>query len=144
MNKAITTIATILLIALWLYAAGSKLMEYQNFKEQLKGVSFLRPHANVLAVGVPAIEIIATLLLVFKRSRLMGHFVSFFLMLSFVIYIFYLLHFGEYKICSCGGIINKLSLREHFWFNVGFMVIAGLGTVLLPTSKKFHQVIIAR
>lgn len=131
-----TALISTLLILLWIYAAVSKLLDYSNFHVQLLDSPYTTRWANMLVWLLPISEIAIAVLLLRRTTRLLGMYSSFFLMLAFTVYIYILLHFGTYQACSCGGIIAQLSIKNHFWFNTAFMLLAGVGVYLLPVYKK--------
>lgn len=136
MKKVFVLVAAFLLALLFGYAAYNKLIIYPTFVEQLKASPMLGGYENILSWFVPAIEIIIVALLLIKKTRLTGLYASFFLMLAFTVYVYVLPHFYKNPGCSCGGIIGEFTWKEHFWFNVGFTVLAGLALSLFPDYKK--------
>lgn len=123
------------IIFLFIYAAISKLFDYQNSQLQLSKSPFITEHASVLVWAVPAMEIFISLLLVFKRTRIVGFYASLFLMTVFTAYIYAMLHYSYYIPCSCGGILSHMDWRTHFWFNVVFVVLSIAGIILSLTEK---------
>lgn len=140
MKKAIVFISAILLAALFLYAAYNKLRIYPVFVEQLKESPITNGFQNILAWFIPALEIGIAGSFLFRNTRMIGFYGSFFLMLLFTIYVFIVPHFFSEKIpCSCGGIISTFSWENHFYFNLAFTLLAGTGLVvysLLQHTKK--------
>jgi uncharacterized membrane protein YphA (DoxX/SURF4 family) len=127
MKRTFLEIICGLLILLWGYAAFSKLFIYDAFRFQLLGHKLLMHHAALVAWLVPAVEIGIALLLIMPRTRLAGLYVSMGMLAVFTAYIAYMFMFYPHKPCSCGGIISKLSWKQHIAFNVGFMVLAWVG-----------------
>src|SRR5579871_2727877 len=119
-----------LLVLLFVYAAGSKLMDYTKFRVELGKSPLLTAFAGIVAWAVPIIEIGIALLLSFTRTRLAGLYASFTLMVLFTAYIFYILRFSPYVPCSCGGVLQKLNWTTHLYFNGFFIVIAALGVLM--------------
>ncbi|MGY0036285.1 MauE/DoxX family redox-associated membrane protein [Pedobacter sp. NJ-S-72] len=63
-----------------------------------------------------------------KGSRLLGLILSALLMVLFTGYIALVLSgYYDHIPCSCGGVLNSLEWRTHLWFNVFFLVLAGVG-----------------
>jgi uncharacterized membrane protein YphA (DoxX/SURF4 family) len=123
-----------LLILLFIYSSLSKLSDYDRFTVQLSKSPFITFISNFVAWSIPAIEIIISLLLVIKKTRLMGLYASFFLMSLFTAYLIIMLNFSYYIPCSCGGVLEYLSWNQHIVFNAFFIVIAATG-VLLKANK---------
>lgn len=121
-----------LFILLFLYAAASKLMEFGKFNLQLAQSPLLTDYAGVLAWLVPGVEIIIAGLLAFDRTKRVGLYAGGGLMVLFTVYIYLIMNFADHVPCSCGGILEKMTWEQHFWFNVGFVVL-GLIALLFET-----------
>lgn len=120
--------AIFLTILLWVYTVGSKLAHFDQFRLQLIKQPFSREMANTLLYALPTIELVAIALLSINRTRFLGFCLSFGLLLAFTIYIALIIaNFYDHIPCSCGGILNKMSWRSHFWFNAFFIAITGYG-----------------
>lgn len=128
-------IISCLLILLFVYAALSKLLDYDTFRVQLGKSPFITDFAPIIAWALPVGEILVGLFLAFKRTRLLGLYISLFLMTMFTAYIYIMLHYSYYIPCSCGGILSKMGWDTHFWFNVGFTLLSATGIILL-TKKE--------
>lgn len=114
-----------LLILLFLYTALSKLLDFQAFHGQLLLQPFPRWSVVFLQWGLPAIELLACWLLLRRRTRLSGLYLSAALMAVFTGYIALVLSgaFGSIP-CSCGGVLEQLSWEAHLLFNCFFVAIA--------------------
>lgn len=128
---AVQTISC-LLVLLFVYAAGSKLLDYTKFRVEIGKSPLLTAIAAPVAIAVPVIELVIALLLSFTRTRLLGLYASFTLMVLFTAYIFYILRFSPYVPCSCGGVLQKLNWTTHLYFNLFFILIAALGVLIFP------------
>lgn len=150
-KTAIWLITTALAI-LFFYAAFSKLIDYEQSREEMLAQVFPTHIALVLTWAVPLVELIIMLSLLIKATRLRGLYMSFLTLLAFTIYIKVSMSgvFG-YKPCSCGGILETMSYQNHIWFNFFFMVLAVLGIALetpwitnrvtnLLTRKEVHKI----
>lgn len=125
-----------LLILLWMYTAGSKLMDVGLFKFQLANQSLGKTTAAFLLWFIPISEILAALLLLSSKTRLAGLALSAGLMLLFTGYIGLVLlgYYGRTP-CSCGGVLKEMGWHLHFWFNVYFLAISVLGVWLAKSGK---------
>ncbi|HEV3249306.1 MAG TPA: MauE/DoxX family redox-associated membrane protein [Puia sp.] len=130
----IIDIICILFIILFIYAATSKLFDYDNFKAQLGRSPLLARFWNWIWV-VPTIEIIIAGLLPFPTTKLFGLYASFSLMTMFTAYIFAILRFSEFIPCSCGGVLSRMSWTVHLWFNVTCILLALTGIILQSNRK---------
>lgn len=111
---------------LFIYAATSKLLDFETFTVQLAQSPLLSAYAGVIAWLVPGIEILIAGLLVFPRFRHFALYACFTLMVMFTAYIFIILNFSDFIPCSCGGVLEKLSWTQHLIFNIVFIVLAGV------------------
>jgi uncharacterized membrane protein YphA (DoxX/SURF4 family) len=139
-NKWLIEIISALLIFLFVYAAISKLLDYQKFRVQLGQSPLLTAFAGSVVWIIPTIEIVISMMLATQRFRLPGLYASFTLMLLFTGYIIAITRFSTYIPCSCGGILENLGWNEHLIFNIFFIGFALTGIILYSNSnetKKF-------
>lgn len=130
-------VVSYLFILLFVYAAVSKGIDFENFKVQLGQSPLLNAYAGILVWMVPISEIIIALLLAINPLRKIGLFASMSLMSMFTVYIYLILNFSSYIPCSCGGILEKLDWNEHLYFNLAFVFFALVALVLSYTNKKW-------
>ncbi len=122
-------------VVLFVYAAASKLLDYETFRVQIGQSPLLTGFAGTIAWLVPALELITAVLLTTVRLRLLALYVSFTLMVMFTCYIIVITQFSEYVPCSCGGVLDKLSWNEHLVFNLLFVVLGAVGILLYPKGR---------
>jgi len=134
-NIIVETI-TVLFIILFLYSGLSKLLNYEVFKEQIATSHLLAPFAHLISYGVPCSEFVAILLLIFPRWRLKGLYFSLGIMLLFIIYIIGILIFNKNMPCSCGGVLEQLSWKNHIIFNSLFIALAITGIRIERQAKN--------
>lgn len=144
-NRKVTLeIICCLLILLFIYAATSKLIDYELFTVQISKSPFIDSLASFIAWFIPGIEILIGISITFYKTRLIGLYGSLFLMTMFSAYIYFMLHYSYYLPCSCGGILSKLGWKEHLWFNIGFVILSIIAILLMPhlntkdIPKKLH------
>ena len=113
-----------LLIILWIYAAGSKLLEYNTFKHELTMQHFPFKIEETLVWLLPSIEILTAILLISTNTIKYGLIASALLLTIFTIYITLIIT-GIYDKapCSCGGVLSLLSWKSHLVFNISFLAI---------------------
>jgi len=131
-------IITFLFIILWIYAGLSKLLDYETTKYQLGRSPYLENMAGFVAWTVPAGELLIALMLLIPRTKLIGLYASFGIMLLFTGYIYIILNHAYYIPCSCGGILSGMGWQAHFWFNIGLTVMALAGIFLSLRKSKDH------
>ena len=126
-------------ILLFVYAAISKLTTFEAFQVQLAQSPLLSAFATSIAYAVIGIELIITLLLTNKNTKLLGLYLSYGLMVAFTIYIYLILNFSNFIPCSCGGVLEKMGWTEHLWFNA-IVSILGLAAIYLQETalKRFY------
>tara|TARA_R110000851_G_scaffold310283_2_gene470021 strand:- start:20249 stop:21727 length:1479 start_codon:yes stop_codon:yes gene_type:complete len=137
-KKLLVNIISILFIVLFVYAAISKLLDFETFTVQLAQSPLLSAYATIIAWLVPGVEIIIALLLVLQRFRPPALFAAFALMVMFTSYIFIILNFSDFIPCSCGGVLEKMSWTQHLIFNIGFIILAGVA-VFFSTQRNIKK-----
>lgn len=116
---------SLVFILLFVYAAVSKLLDFETFQVQLAQSPLLSAYAGILVWVVPVIELVIAVLLFMDRTRIFGIHGFFFMMVLFSVYIFFILKFADFVPCSCGGVLEKMSWNQHLIFNLFFVVISG-------------------
>ncbi|HMJ70499.1 MAG TPA: MauE/DoxX family redox-associated membrane protein [Cyclobacteriaceae bacterium] len=134
-KEILIDIISALFVVLFVYAAASKLLEYQKFRVQIGQSPLLTAFAGTVAWLVPAIEIIVAMLLSMLRFRLPGLYASFGLMVMFTAYIIVITRFSDYVPCSCGGVLEKLSWNGHLVFNLVFVAIGAVAILYYPKEE---------
>ncbi|MDO5981024.1 MauE/DoxX family redox-associated membrane protein [Flavivirga spongiicola] len=129
-------IICMLFILLFVYAAVSKFLIFDEFKIQIGQSPVLTAYTTWVAWGVPFIEILISLMLVVPRFRLPALYAAFTLMVMFTTYIFIILNFSDFIPCACGGVLEKLSWTEHLIFNIIFVILAFIGVMILSPQKN--------
>jgi hypothetical protein len=122
----IKEICAALIVVLFVYTAVSKLLDMNRFISTISvsPFPFMRTFAPFLGWIVPFIEIILAFLLITSKYQRIGFFGSAILLFLFEIYIGSLLVSGLHLPCSCGGVISKLSWKQHLIFNLFFIVLS--------------------
>ncbi|ATL48982.1 hypothetical protein COR50_18400 [Chitinophaga caeni] len=137
-NSRIVDGISLAFIILWTYAALSKLFHFESFVYQLNQSPLLGGYGKYMAILIPGIELIISLLFVFERSRRIALKASFLLITIFTVYLIGMITFADKVPCSCGGIISRFTWDQHIVFNLFFIAI-GLIALLANKSKKVTQ-----
>ena len=140
LRKIFTEIISWLFIVLWTYAAASKILDHETFVVQLGQSPLLTPIAGFLSWFIPLIEIVTGIFLFSSKTRLMGLYLSFGLMILFSVYIFVITHYSSNVPCSCGGILEKMSWNQHLLFNLGFVVLAVAAILAEPKTISLQLI----
>ncbi len=138
----ILEIICFLLILLFVYAAVSKIIDFQKFTVQIGQSPLLTGFGDWLPQLVIGAELSVSVMVAVQRWRLFGLFGAFSLMTMFTAYIIAILHFSNFIPCSCGGILEKFGWIEHLYFNGAFVVLGLIGIVLqsrLPVGARKQQ-----
>jgi hypothetical protein len=134
-----------LFIILFVYAALTKLLDYEKFRVQIGQSPLLTAFAGWIAWMVPVAEILISLMLVFVRLRLIGLYAAFSLMVMFTTYIICILTLSLYIPCSCGGVLEKLGWKEHLVFNIVFIMLAAIAILISYRKERpTAQIVMAK
>ncbi len=131
-----------LFIVLFVYAAVSKLIDFETFQTQLGQSPLLASYAIPISYGVIIIELVVALLLMFDRFIKLALQLSLLLMVMFTTYIVIILHFTAFTPCSCGGVLEKMGWTEHLIFNGVFVGLALIGIRIANNSQIWKRYII--
>jgi len=137
-RKLLSDILSALLVFLFIYTGISKLLDYHTFRRQLGQSPFITLYAPVIVWALPLGEIIIAGLLLYTRTRLMGFYLSFFLLSLFTFYLVAMLRLSYFIPCSCGGVLQHLSWNAHIVFNIVFVILSTIG-VLLHAKQQSAQ-----
>jgi hypothetical protein len=126
-KELVVDIISSLLILLFIYSGSTKLLDHSAFRFQLYKSPTLSGISGALSWIIPLVETIAALLLLLKRTRLTGLFISLILLLGFTLYLIIMLVFHRDLPCSCGGVISSMTWTEHVFFNIFFLALTIIG-----------------
>ena len=129
-KTTIVEIISALFVILFIYTGLNKLLDYDTFRFQMGRSPYLQNKSGMVAATLPGGELLVALALIVPRTRLAGLYASFFLMSLFTGYVAIMLSFSYYLPCSCGGILQALSWRQHLVFNSLFTILSVIGVLL--------------
>lgn len=132
-KKASIETICLLYILLFVYAAVSKIIEFESFVNQIGQSPLLSPFAGVIAWMVPSIEIILAVLLLLPRTKILALHGALGLMAMFTAYIIIILNWSYFIPCSCGGVLSKMGWKEHLIFNIVYLVLAIIAIIISQT-----------
>lgn len=130
-------------IILFVYAAVSKLTDFENFQVQIAQSPLLSAFATPIAYGVVLGELLIALMLCFSKSRTLGLYLFLGFMTAFTVYIFLILNYSPFVPCSCGGVLEKMGWWEHLWFN-GVVCFLCVLVILTEQSSTFNPFFFCR
>ncbi|MFP3591321.1 DoxX family protein [Chryseobacterium sp. SIMBA_038] len=122
-------------ILLFIYAGVSKLLDFENFQIQIAQSPLLSAYAGFVSYAVIIVEFIFAVCLIIPKLRLAGFYGSLGLMVSFTVYIYFILNFSDFIPCSCGGILEKMGWTEHLVFNTACVIIAVISITIVEKDK---------
>ncbi|WP_352432904.1 MauE/DoxX family redox-associated membrane protein [Mucilaginibacter sp. PAMB04274] len=113
-------------------------MKFGDFHDQMQLQVLPESMKLPLIYVLPPFEIILALLLLSERKYAKGLYISITLLTAFTTYIALAIFGGLGHIpCSCGGVLEKLSWKEHLIFNLFFIVINLTTIRLLLIERRF-------
>jgi len=140
--KSISTFIILIICSLFsglfIYAATSKILDFENFEVQLGQSPLISAYSEFISWTVIMVEILLALLLMVSRLRTLGLVLSLGLMTMFSVYIYLILNFSSFIPCSCGGILEKMSWNSHLIFNIFFIALACLGVFVNEKLNSTH------
>ncbi len=116
-------------ILLFCYASISKIMDFENFQIQIAQSPLLSAYAVFITYGILILELLVCFLLISERTRYIGLYGSYILMVLFSIYIYLILNYSEFIPCSCGGILEKMDWNTHLIFNLVCILAAVIAII---------------
>ena len=123
-------------IILFVYAAVSKLTDFENFQVQVAQSPLLSAFATFIAYVTVIGELVIALMLCFTKSRLLGLYLFLGFMTAFTVYIYLILNYSPFVPCSCGGVLEKMGWWEHLWFN-GVICLMTIAYIFLSKNSNF-------
>ncbi|MGE9310804.1 MauE/DoxX family redox-associated membrane protein [Niabella sp. CJ426] len=125
---------TIFLLAMWIPVVIDKWTHFELFKSGMMNQPMPGQLNRFLVYLLPAFESLTVLLLIIGRTRMLGLWFSLVLMFLFTGYVgLALIGIWEKLPCSCGSVIKSLSWKQHFIFNLSFLILSAYGL------KKSYQ-----
>lgn len=129
-------IISALLILLFVYTALSKLIDFHKFRIVLTISPLIGTNAKFIGGLIIIIELATAFLLLIPSLRKLGLCMSFLMMTAFTLYIGYMITSSSTLPCSCGGVIQQMTWKQHFLFNVIFTSISLIGVLFYGRGQK--------
>lgn len=127
--------------ALLVFTAVKKIMDYDAHLAHIADVGFLpaalAKHAAYLVI-IAELAIATLLVVPFRRLQRWGWSLLVPLLLVYSYYVYHVLNIAAFVPCSCKGVYETLTWSEHYWLNLGLIVLA-IG-VLLIDYRRFQIV----
>lgn len=131
----VLSIIQFLLVLLFLYTGLSKLMNTKGLYDALQAVPFVKTYATLLSITLPVLEILIAILIIVPSTSKKALFGSLSLLSLFTIYLLWMVLTQKDLPCSCGGVIQQMTWKQHIHFNIVFITI-NVVAILIETSRK--------
>lgn len=105
---------------LYMYTGYDKLYHLETFIDGNKKIPLIGQYAELIGWGIPILEILLAILLVFSFGRIerAALWISVVLMGVFTVYLATMLIFVPDRLCNCGGVIESIDWTTHLIFNL--------------------------
>lgn len=131
----IISIICSIFVILFLYTGTLKLWEHSRFIGALHKSPLLINYANIISWLVPCLELLLAMLLLRTKTQTFGLYGSLALMSAFTIYIGYMLASNSKLPCTCGGIIQTLSWRNHLYLNLSLCLLSAFAILSIKKTN---------
>lgn len=147
-RNILADIITYFFILLFLYTGVAKLLEINVVREQLLSAPLLGSPvlANIITWALPIFEVILSIALFIPQFTLRALYVTLALMTTFTIYVIIILVMDSHIACSCGGIIEDLSPRQHVIFNAASVILCSIALTIRrrqEDTRRFRRAVSA-
>lgn len=140
MKKSILVeIIAFFFILLFVYTGVAKLSEVQTFRQELTSSPLLGSFASIITWVLPIGEIFLAIALFIPAIRLKALYATFGLMVLFTFYVVVILFIDSQISCSCGGIIEELSPKQHIVFNSACVILSAVAIAILRKQQPTRQ-----
>lgn len=130
---------TYFFIFLFIYTGVAKLTEIHSLRDQLVFSPLPAPLTTFITWALPIGELLLAIALIIPALRLKALYASLILMSLFTAYVVVILSVDNHISCSCGGIIENLSPKQHVLFNSACVVLSAIAILVLrrqrPTTR---------
>lgn len=127
---------TVALLGLWIPSVLDKIVDFGLFKSSMLRQYFPLWVNWVLVFVIPVAESLAAILLINPKTNALGIYLSATLLLVFTGYVGLAVWLNWIRIpCGCSKLISNLSWMGHFWFNLSFLAVSGIGILLLKLQR---------
>lgn len=138
MKKITVDIAVYTFVVLFLYTGLSKFVDFNVFVVTLGASPLVKDYKYLVAVGIPTVELVIVLLLLIPKTKRIGFYASFFLMVIFTAYVAIILGGSEQLPCSCGGVFYKITWKPHLFLNIFLTLLAGTALMFLEKDRRLR------
>ena len=134
MQKIFQRVSSYCLVFLFTYTAVSKAIDFDFFVSQLSLYPIIETFPKITAIFIVGSEMTSVVLLLLPQTRLYGLYLTLGLLVMFTIYLTVMINTRHDLPCSCGGVIGKMTWKQHIFFNCFFIVVS-MTAILLQRKK---------
>lgn len=138
-RNIIVEVISCLFILLFFYTGLSKVMDYKTFEIDVINSPFVKKISPIISIVIPVIEMLVAIALLLPKTKKIGMYFSFSLMILFTLYVGFILVFAKSRPCTCGGVLREMSWSQHLWFNIFFTLLGLIGIILMKRNKNSHN-----
>ncbi len=140
-NPWIEEICCMALLCMYIFASIGKWIDLPGFQQQVANIYYLEAYAPAIAIVMPVLHVIAAFLLIADKTRLIGLYISLFILMGYTAFIGLniLKYFGPAP-CNCVGIWHTVGWEEHYYINWALIFINVIALMAYYQRKKFGQV----
>lgn len=128
-----------LFILLFVYTGVSKLSDIDRFQDTLLTSPLVGKYNLFFSWAIPIWEVLVSVALFMPQLRKIGMWAGMLTMAAFTIYVGYMIAFAPHLPCSCGGVVSKMSWKQHLWFNAGYTLLGIIGLIMFRNEAKLAQ-----
>jgi uncharacterized membrane protein YphA (DoxX/SURF4 family) len=139
-REVIVNIIALTIFLVLLHIGISKLFNLHRYRVEIFFSPQLRPFRATLSILIPIVELITGLLIIAKRTRIIGFYVA---LTLFSLYIAGMFTLSYYVPNPRGGIFNHSSYNELLTCNIILFSLSLTG-ILLKTYKRNSSLILTR
>lgn len=122
-KSLIIEIISALLILLYVYTSLSKFFNHKGFIVALEEIPALKNHAVAIAWLLPVCELLIASLIFIPATRVVGLYASLLALVIFTSYLICMVSFMRELPCNCGGVLNRITWKQHILFNAFFLLM---------------------
>ncbi|HEX6916330.1 MAG TPA: MauE/DoxX family redox-associated membrane protein [Chitinophagaceae bacterium] len=132
------SLITSIMVFVYTYTALSKLLHVKTNVSVLHELPLLNYFAPFLAFFIPLAELSLVILLLVPARNKQALYLSLGMLAVFTIYLITALIAGFHLPCTCGGVLEKLSWRQHVLFNL-FLIAFNVVAIRCKSSSRKPQ-----
>lgn len=135
-NAIISEIIAFILILLWGFVGVTKMLDHETFSRQLYAEGIGENLSGVLSILIPLLMICTGISLISSKTKSVGLILSFSLLMTFTVYMAYIINFANPRPCSCIAMTSKLSWNGHLLLSTSLLILNVVGYIFLNKERR--------